>query len=40
VAVVAVGLRKHGAAKDVYTLAQKLIRQGLIVPVRKARKKK
>lgn len=30
VAVVAVGRRKHGRARDMYALAQKLLRQGLL----------
>jgi mRNA interferase RelE/StbE len=30
VAIVAVGRRKHGDARDIYTLARKLLRQGLI----------
>ena len=32
VAIVAVGLRKQGSKKDVYELAKKLIRQGLLDP--------
>jgi mRNA interferase RelE/StbE len=40
VAIVAVGLRKDGDARDVYALAQKLFRQGLITPVRQSRRRK
>lgn len=32
VMIVLVGLRKHGSKKDVYEVARKLIRQGLIDP--------
>lgn len=39
VVVVAVGRRKHGDAADIYTLAQKLLKQGLI-PGRAQRAKK
>ena len=39
VAVVAVGRRKHGDAVDIYALAQKLLKQGLI-PVRARRPRK
>ena len=39
VAVVAVGRRKHGDAADIYALARKLLKQGLI-PVRAQRAKK
>jgi mRNA interferase RelE/StbE len=39
VVVVAVGRRKHGDAVDIYALAQKLVKQGLIpVRARQARK--
>ena len=39
VVIVAVGLRKHGDAKDIYALARKLLRQGLIQGrTRRARK--
>jgi mRNA interferase RelE/StbE len=40
VMVVAVGRRKHGDAADIYALAQKLLRQGLISAARPHRKKK
>lgn len=30
--VVALGIRKHGDKKDIYTLAQRLFRQGLLAP--------
>jgi len=39
VIVVAIGRRKHGDAVDIYALAQKLLKQGLI-PVRARRAKK
>jgi mRNA interferase RelE/StbE len=35
VVVVAVGLRKHGSGKDIYQLAKKLLRLGLLGPPRK-----
>jgi len=40
VVVVAVGVRKHGDTHDVYALAQKLFRQGLIPPARKPKRRK
>lgn len=30
--VVALGIRKHGDKNDIYTLAQRLFRQGLLTP--------
>lgn len=33
--VMAVGLRKQGSAKDIYQLAKKLLRLGLVEPLRK-----